>query len=143
MNRRPSLWLIVLCFILSIASPVLANEPTLTPTQVVYQWLQWYPQDLPQAATLTTTSLRKGLSQKEWVENNEPLLKDLQFKYLDGKVLEENTQGVNASVTVQVRLFLVIGEVRQVETYSLKKVKGHWRINDQQIQEDHVIGRTI
>jgi len=37
---------------------------------------------------------------------------------------------------------LVVGEVRQVETYSLRKVKGHWRIDAQAIQGDHLIGRT-
>ena len=135
--------LLILCFLLCFPSAALADESTLTPTQVVYQWLNWYPKDLSNAATLTTTSLRNGLSQKQWVEKNEPLLNDLQFKYLDGKVLEEEHDGVHASVTVQVRLYLVIGEVRQVETYSLKKVKGHWRIDSQEIQEDHVIGRTI
>jgi hypothetical protein len=136
---KPRVLCLAIGLVLLGSAPIQA-EPMLTPAQVVLQWLQWYPQDLTQAAPLTTTSLRKGL---EWVENNEPLLKDLQLKYLDGKVLEENTQGVNASVLVQVRLFLVIGEVRQVETYSLKKVKGHWRIDSQEIQEDRVIGRTI
>jgi hypothetical protein len=110
---------------------------------VVYQWLQWYPQDLPQAATLTTTNLRKGLSQKQWVEKNEPLLNDLQFKYLDGKVLEEDHDGEKASVSVKVRLFVVIGEVVQVERYTLKNVEGHWLIDGQEIQEDRAIGRTI
>lgn len=118
-------------------------ESTLTPTQVIFQWLQWYPQDLPQAATLTTTVLRKGLSQKHWVEKNAPLLKDLQLKYLDAKVLEEESKGVNASVTVQVRLYLVIGEVVQVERYTLKNVAGHWLIDGQEIEEDRVIGRTV
>jgi hypothetical protein len=138
-----AVWLVVVGLVLSVPCAAQAESVTLTPTQVVFQWLQWYPQDLTQAAALTTTSLRKGLSQKEWVENNEPLLKDLQLKYLDAKVLEEEHDGVTASVTVQVRLYLVIGEVRQVETYSLKKVKGRWRIDSQEIQEDRVIGRTI
>ena len=138
-----AVWLIVVGLSLSTPCVSQAESVTLTPTQVVYQWLQWYPQDLSNAATLTTTSLRNGLSHKQWVEKNEPLLNDLQFKYLDGKVLEEEHDGVNASVTVQVRLYLVIGEVRQVETYSLKKVEDHWRIDSQEIQEDRVIGRTI
>ena len=46
-------------------------------------------------------------------------------------------------MSVKVRLFVVIGEVVQVERYSLKKVKGPWRIDSQEIQEDRVIGRTI
>jgi hypothetical protein len=99
--------------------------------------------DLPQAATLTSTNMRDGLSKHDWVEQKAPLLKDLQFKYLEWKILEEDRGEATASVTVQVRLYLVIGEVRQVETYSLKRVKGHWRIDHQQIQEDHVIGRTL
>ena len=121
----------------------LQAEPTLTPSQVVFQWLQWYPKDLPQAATLTNTVLRKGLSQTQWVEKNAPLLKDLQFKYLEGKVLEETSDEITATVTVLVRLYLVIGEVKQVERYTLKLVAGHWLIDGQEIKEDHVIGRTI
>ena len=92
---------------------------------------------------LTTTKMRDGLSHTDWVEKNAPLLKDLQFKYLDGKVNKEESDEAIATVTVHVRLYLVIGEVRGVETYTLKKVKGHWRIDGQTIQEDHVIGRTI
>jgi hypothetical protein len=138
-----AVWLIVVGLFLSVPCAAQAESATLTPAQVVFQWLEWYPKDLSNAATLTTPSLRNGLSQKQWVEKNEPLLNDLQFKYLDGKVLEEEHDGVHASVTVQVRLYLVIGEVRQVETYSLKKVKGHWRIDSQKIQEDRVIGRTV
>ena len=143
LRRSHAFTLLVLCFWLCFPSATLADEPHLTPTQVVSQWLAWYPQDLPQAATLTTTQMREGLSQKQWVEKSAPLLKDLQFQYLDGKVLEEEHDGEKASVSVKVRLFVVIGEVRQVETYSLKKVKGHWRIDSQEIQEDRVIGRTV
>jgi hypothetical protein len=58
-------------------------------------------------------------------------------------VLDEEREGVNATVTVKVRLFVVIGEVRQVEQYTLKKVDGHWLIDDQDIQADRVIGRSV
>ena len=124
------------------SSPIQA-QPTFTPTEVVQQWLAWYPQDLPQAATLTTTTMRDGLSQAEWVEQKFPLLKDLQFKYLEWKILEEKRVEKTTSVTVQVRFYLVIGEVRQLETYTLKNVQGRWLIDGQEVQEDHVIGRTI
>ena len=99
--------------------------------------------DLPQAATLTTTKMRDGLSPTDWVEKNATLLKDLQFKYLDGKVIKEESDEAIATVTVQVRLYLVIGEVRRVETFTLKKVEGRWLIEGQEIQEERVIGRTI
>jgi hypothetical protein len=36
-----------------------------------------------------------------------------------------------------------IPHVVQIERYTFKKVKGHWRIDAQAIQGDHVIGRTI
>jgi hypothetical protein len=120
----------------------LACEPSRTPAEVVFQWLAWYPKELAQAATLTTTTMRDGLSHTQWVEKNETLLKDLQFKYLEWKILEEDRDEVTASVTVQVRLYLVIREVRQVERYTLKNVDGSWRIDSQEIQEDHVIGRN-
>jgi len=148
LNQTCQRWLVafgplIICLFLCLPSASFADEPHLTPAQVVFQWLQWYPKDLSQAATLTTRKMRDGLSPQDWVEKKGPLLKDLQLKYLDAKVLEEEHDGVTASVTVQVRLYLVIGEVRQVETYSLKKVKGHWRIDSQEIQEDRVIGRMI
>ena len=44
--------LLVLCFLLGFPSAALADESTLTPTQVVFQWLEWYPRDLPHAAAL-------------------------------------------------------------------------------------------
>jgi hypothetical protein len=59
------------------------------------------------------------------------------------ETLSWNLQGKKASVTVKVRLFVVIGEVVQVETYSLKKVKGQWRIDSQEIEEDRVIGKSV
>jgi hypothetical protein len=46
-------------------------------------------------------------------------------------------------VTIKVRLFVVIGEVRQVERYTLKNVDGAWLIDGQEIQHDRVIGRTV
>jgi hypothetical protein len=40
-------------------------------------------------------------------------------------------------------LFVVIGEMIQIERYTLKNIEGHWLIDGQEIQENHVIGRTI
>jgi hypothetical protein len=142
MSFKARLIIVFLC----LNSPLIAlahAEPTLTPTQIVYQWLAWYPKQLSQAAALTTNHLRHGLSQQDWIEQSLPFLHALQFQYLEGKILEEDSGELTATVTVQVRLYMVIGEVRQVETYSLKKVDGHWRIDTQEIQEDRVIGRTL
>lgn len=57
--------------------------------------------------------------------------------------MEEEGDGVHPSVIFEFWLFVVIGEMRQVERYPLKKVEGHRGIDPQEIQEDHVIGRTI
>jgi len=143
LERILAVWVVVVGLLLSVPCASEAESVTLTPAQVIVQWLEWYPQDLPNAAKLTTPSLREGLSQKQWVEKNETLLKDLQFKYLEWKILEEETNDVNAFVTMNVRLYLVIGEVRQVETYRLKKMEGSWLIDGQEIEEDRVIGRTV
>ena len=45
------------------------------------------------------------------------------------ETLNWNLQGEKASVSVKVRLFVVIGEVVQVERYTLKNVGGYWRID--------------
>lgn len=93
LTSHPSRWLIISCFLIGISPPSIASKPTLTPLQVVYQWRQSYPKGLPKAATLTIANLRKGLSQKQVIEQNNLLLKDLQFKYLDVKVLDEERKG--------------------------------------------------
>ena len=87
--------------------------------------------------------MRDGLSQTHWGGEERPAAQGPSFKYLDEKVLEEETQDENASVTVKVRLFVVIGEVVQVERYTLMNVQEHRLIDDQQIHDDQVIGRTL
>jgi hypothetical protein len=62
------------------------------------------------------------LSPKAGVEKSEPLLKDLQLKGLDAKVLEEERAGEKAYGSVKVRLFVVIGQVVQIERYTLKGI---------------------
>ena len=138
-----AVWLVVVGLFLSVPCASQAESVTFTPTQVVFQWLEWYPKDLPNAATLTTTKMRDGLSPKDWTAKNDQLLKDLQFKYLYAKVMEEEHDGVTASVTLKARLFKVNCEVRQVERYRLKKVGRDWLIDGQEIQEERVIGRTV
>ena len=134
---------LVLCLVLGFTATALADEPTRTPTQVVFQWLQWYPKQLPRAATLTTPKLRKGLSHQAWVEHYDQILQDLQFKYVAGNILEEDTDETTATVKMKARLVVGIGEVVQVETYSLKLVSGQWLIDGLGIQDDRVIGQTI
>jgi hypothetical protein len=77
-------------------------------------------------------------------KKNNPLLKDLQFKYLDRTLLEAPIhQGVNTSVTLKARLFALIGEVVQIECYTTKNRQGHWLIDGQEIEGDRVIGESI
>ena len=136
-------WLVVVGLFLSVPCTSQAESVTFTPTQVVFQWLAWYPKALPDAAMLTTTKMRDGLSPKDWAAKNNQLFKNLQFKYLYAKVLEEEYEGVTASVTLKARLFKVNCEVRQVERYRLKKVGRDWVIDDLEIQEERVIGRKV
>ena len=138
-----ALWLVVVSFFLFVPCASQAESGIFTPTQVVFQWLEWYPKDLPDAAMLTTTKMRDGLSPKDWAAKNNQLFKNLQFKYLYAKVLEEEHDEVTASVTLKARLFKVNCEVRQVERYRLKKVGRDWVIDGLEIQEEQVIGRTV
>ena len=59
------------------------------------------------------------------------------------ETLSWNLQGEKASVSVKIRLLMVIGEVLQVERYTLKNVRGHQLIDKQEIQEDGVIGQAV
>jgi hypothetical protein len=67
----------------------------------------------------------------------------LDCSWSSAETLNWNLQGKKASVTVKVRLFVVIGEVIQVERYTLKKVGGFCRIDGQEIEGDRVIGKSV
>ena len=58
-------------------------------------------------------------------------------------MLKGESKGGTASVTVKVQWFVVIGEVRQIERYTLKNMEGHWLMDAQEIEKDRVIGRTL
>lgn len=47
---------------------------------------------------------------------------------------------MSAASTRKVRLIVVIGEVVQVELYTLKQVDERWLIDGQKIHDDRVVG---
>ncbi len=112
LSRNRSPWLIVFFFLIGISSPSTASESIPTPSQVVFQWLEWYPKNLPMAATLTTPSLRKELSQKEWVEKNTQILKRPSIQIFRGKGPRRR----------RCRYECLRHRVRQVERYKLKRI---------------------
>ena len=104
--------------------------------QRAFQWLQWYPKNLPLVGTLPPQAHELGCLKREEAEQHEPTLKGLQSTYIEGKVLEEEIKDGMVSVTIKVQLFKVIGEVVQIERYTLKKVKEHWLIDGQKIRDE-------
>lgn len=105
--------------------------------------MAWHPEYLNSAASLTTQHLRDGLSHQDWVNQHEGMLSQIGFKYLSATVLAIDVQGQEATVTFKVRVSLVIGEVVQIERYTLRMREGQWLINEQQIEDDRVIEKTI
>ncbi len=58
------------------------QESPLTPGEAVQLWLKVYPEHLERAVDLTTLSFRQGVSKKEWLGTQGPLLRGLPIALL-------------------------------------------------------------
>ena len=113
----------------------------LPPSQIVLLWIQFYPHDLVQAATLTTVNMRDGLSPEEWAEGEQHTLTTLQLRYLGGKVDSEVITGNKAVVIFRAHTMTRIGEHTQIERYRLiKQLDGGWLIDEVEVVEAHILG---
>lgn len=116
---------------LCLVVPGFAHTSSLTPQEVVQLWLKVYPDHLEKAVDLTTLSFRRGVSKKDWVETQEPMLRGLRMTYREVKVMHEEIQGDEARVIVRARLssFLLGNQVKN-ELYLLQKgLDGSWLVN--------------
>ena len=98
-----------------------------------------------QAATLTTPTLRNGLSQKAWIEDQAPLLRGLKLAYLRATVIYEHILAEGrAQVVLDVRMKTLIGEHTQRELYELRRgPKGQWLIDSVQEYAENYLGFPI
>ena len=90
-----------------------------TPREIVEKWLQVYPGNLEQAAELTTTAYREGVSREEWVSKQGPFLKNLGMKYVRAKVVHEEAKGKETHVMVHAHIVTLGGDHPQDELYIL------------------------
>ncbi len=106
------------------------QESPLTPGEAVQLWLKVYPEHLERAVDLTTLSFRQGVSKKEWVATQGPLLRGLRMRYSQGTVTYEETHGDEARVIVRARISTWMGDHVQDELYSLQKgPDGSWLVD--------------
>jgi hypothetical protein len=106
------------------------ESSSLTPGQVVERWLQVYPGQIEQAAMLTTTAFREGISKEEWISRQGPYLRNLQMKYVRAKIAHEEMVGEEAHVIVHAHIVTLMGDHPQDELYILlKNPEGGWFID--------------
>ena len=99
---------------------ILAKEPsTMTPRQVVEQWLHVYPGNIDRAVDMTTQDFREGVSKEEWVATRGPFLKNLGMKYIRAKIVHEEIMGKEAQVIVHAHIATLMGDHPQDELYIL------------------------
>lgn len=108
-----------------------AQEVPRTPGEVVQLWLKVYPNDLERAVHLTTLSFRQGVSKKDWVETQGPLLRGLRLRYSQATVVYEEIRGEEAQVIVRARVSgFMLGSQIKDELYFLQKgPDGSWLVN--------------
>jgi len=107
------------------------QEPsTVTPRQVIEEWLHVYPGKIEQAAELTTAAFREGASKEEWIATQGPFLKNLGMKYVRAKIAHEEMVGEEAQVIVHAHITTLMGDHPQDELYILlKNPEGMWVID--------------
>lgn len=98
------------------------EEPTsVTPRQVVEEWLHVYPGQIEQAAEMTTAAFREGVSKDEWIATQGPYLRNLRMKYVRAKIANEEMVGDEAHVIVHAHITTLMGDHPQDELYILLK----------------------
>ena len=122
------------CFVLILWGPwpvaSFAQEPELTPGNVVRLWQTVFPANLERAANMTTLSFRQGVSREQWIETQGPLLQGMQMRYGKGEVLYEDIRGDEARVIMRVRVSSWMGSDIKNELYSLVKgPEGLWFVD--------------
>ena len=128
--------LFVLCC--PLVESVFGQEEKLRPRQVVELWLQVYPSNMERAADLTTTSFREGVSKEEWITNHGAFLKNLQMKYVRGKVVNEEIKKDEARVIVNAHIKTLMGDHPQDEAYFLRKgTEGSWLVDKVEVYMDN------
>ena len=110
------------------------------PSQVVSQWLQSYPHDLPQAVTFTSPDFREDLSPDEWVTHKESILRQIRFQYLDKQFLKEEIDENRAVIKVKVLLSTILGEQIQIERYELSRYCSVWLVEKSSVIEERFLG---
>ena len=109
---------VVIC--LAGVGVVWSQEPsTITPRQVVEQWLQVYPGNMDRAADMTTQDFREGVSKEEWIATRGPFLKNLGMKYIRARIAHEEMVGKEAQVIVHAHIATFMGDHPQDELYIL------------------------
>jgi len=127
----------------SFLSPIYAEEVFTTPNQVVGQWLQSYPHDLPSAVTFTSPDFREDLSPDEWITHKESILRQIRFQYLDKQFLKEEIDENRAVIKVKVWISTILGEQIQVEQYELSRYCSVWLLEKVSVIEERFLGHTM
>ncbi len=144
LNLKAVAGLVLICFAVLFFPPFLnALGSENSPSQIVQHWLTVYPKDLNTAVTLTTATLRDGLSPESWVRNRQAILANLGLEYLDGQVLSEEITGNRAVVTLKVYLSTTIGDQVQRERYTLRRINGQWLIDEMKVVAERFLGEVM
>ena len=111
---------VVSCLVLLIVPGMASPQSTpMTPGEVVELWLSVYPDNLERAANMTTLNFRRGISRRDWIDSQGPLLQGLRMKYGKGRILYEDIQGNEARVILRVKVSSWMGSEMKDELYSL------------------------
>lgn len=122
-----------LCIAVACASLMISctGGPDQTPSQIVQKWLSLYPNDLAQAATITSWGMRDGLSAEKWIDRIKMTMGE--FQYMDGQVVTEEIMKDKATVIVDAKITSVLGEQLQREQFKLSIVENQWMIDDRSV----------
>ncbi len=124
-------------------STIQAKEVPTSPRDIVHQWLQSYPHDLPQAVTLTSPEFRENLTQSKWIIQKESILNHIHMQYLNSQILKEEITGKRAVIEVKVLISTVISEQIQFKRYDLGRYCSAWLLEKVSVLEEWFLGHTM
>ena len=124
-------------------STIQAKEVPTSPRDIVHQWLQSYPHDLPQAVTLTSPEFRENLTPSKWTIQKESILNDIRLQYLNSQILKEEITENRAVIEVKVLISTVISEQIQFKRYDLGRYCSVWLLEKVSVLEERFLGHTM
>ncbi len=138
-ETSPLFKIILLLISLFLGSLSICYAQEKSPVDVVKLFNECYGDPrMDEIVDYTTTNFRDNKPKSVWVVDTWRALQEIEYKKLDGKIIDSKVKGDKAVVIVQDRITTVAGEASHKEIYHLTKSGEKWLIDNLVVTDEEV-----